>query len=73
MIIIEQYKIIHVKEHYEVVDKRNYFVTSADTYGEAQREIDAIEDAEYVPSSTRGDYGPSNPWDAPGMSVSDFI
>lgn len=24
-------------------------------------------------SSTDGDYGPSNPWDAPGMSVSDFI
>ena len=26
-----------------------------------------------APSSTNGDYGPSNPWDAPGMSVSDFI
>jgi len=24
-------------------------------------------------SSTNGDYGPGNPWDAPGMSVSDFI
>ena len=24
-------------------------------------------------SSTGGDYGPANPWDAPGMSVSDFI
>ena len=24
-------------------------------------------------SSTAGDYGPSNPWDAPGMSVRDFI
>jgi hypothetical protein len=28
---------------------------------------------EYVPSSTNGDYSPSNPWDAPGMSISDFI
>ncbi len=28
---------------------------------------------EYIPSSTAGDYGPSNPWDAPGMSISDFI
>ena len=28
---------------------------------------------EYRPSSTNGDYGPSNPWDAPGMSVRDFI
>lgn len=26
-----------------------------------------------IPSSTAGDYGPSNPWDAPGMSISDFI
>lgn len=24
-------------------------------------------------SSTSGDYGPSNPWDAPGMKISDFI
>ena len=31
------------------------------------------EDDEYVPSSTNGDYSPSNPWDAPGMSISDFI
>ncbi len=32
-----------------------------------------IEDHYYTPSSTAGDYGPSNPWEAPGMSVSDFI
>ena len=31
------------------------------------------EDEEYVPSSSNGDYSPSNPWDDPGMSVSDFI
>jgi len=24
-------------------------------------------------SATRGDYGPSNPWNAPGMSIHDFI
>lgn len=23
--------------------------------------------------SCTGDYGPSNPWDAPGMSISDFL
>ena len=28
---------------------------------------------EYVPSAENGDYGPSNPWDAPGMSIRDFI
>ena len=26
-----------------------------------------------APSSTGGDYSPSHPWDAPGMSASDFI
>lgn len=31
------------------------------------------EDEEYVPSSSNGDYSPSNPWDAPGMSIHDFI
>ena len=31
------------------------------------------DDEPYTRSSTYGDYGPSNPWDAPGMSVSDFI
>lgn len=28
---------------------------------------------EYTPSSTNGDYSPSDPWNAPGMKVSDFI
>ena len=31
------------------------------------------EDEEYTPSSENGDYSPSNPWDAPGMKISDFI
>lgn len=26
-----------------------------------------------IPSSTAGDYSPSHPWDAPGMSIKDFI
>lgn len=30
-------------------------------------------DEEYIPSASARDYGPSNPWDAPGMSVSDFL
>ena len=30
-------------------------------------------DDDYCPSSSSRDYGPSNPWDAPGMSISDFI
>ena len=30
-------------------------------------------DEEYIPSAENGDYSPSNPWDAPGMRMSDFI
>ena len=28
---------------------------------------------DYTPSAENGDYSPSNPWDAPGMRMSDFI
>jgi hypothetical protein len=34
---------------------------------------EVIEDEEYVPSAENGDYSPSNPWDAPGMNIWDFI
>ena len=30
-------------------------------------------DDHMAPSSTGSDYGPANPWDAPGMSASDFM
>ena len=30
-------------------------------------------DDEYTPSATGGDYSPSSPWNAPGMSIHDFI
>lgn len=45
-------------------------------YGETCRVYCGLgvdEDEEYIPSSENGDYSPSNPWDAPGMSISDFI
>ena len=36
-------------------------------------ELDEDDDNEhYVRSSTNGDYGPSNPWDAPGCSIDMF-
>ena len=35
--------------------------------------IDEDADHHTAPSSIGGDYGPSHPWDAPGMSASDFI
>lgn len=28
---------------------------------------------QYTPSCTAHDYSPANPWDAPGMCISDFI
>ena len=31
------------------------------------------DDEHYCPSATSGDYGPSCPWNAPGMSIKDFI
>lgn len=31
------------------------------------------DDDDYTPSAEHGDYSPSNPWDAPGMRMSDFI
>ena len=32
-----------------------------------------FEDDDYCPSATAGDYSPSSPWNAPGMSIRDFI
>ena len=34
---------------------------------------DDDDDEYYTPSATARDYSPSNPWDAPGMSIRDFI
>ena len=36
-------------------------------------ETESDEDDEYIPSSENGDYSPSCPWNAPGMSIKDFI
>jgi len=36
-------------------------------------EIEDEEDVHEYTSATSGDYGPSSPWNAPGMSVSNFI
>lgn len=30
-------------------------------------------DDDYIPSSTNGDYSPSDPWNAPGNCIADFI
>ena len=36
-------------------------------------EADSEDDEHEHTSATEGDYSPSNPWDAPGMNVRDFI
>ena len=44
------------------------------TEAEAEEEFDELAYAEHLYcSADDGDYGPGNPWDAPGMCVSDFI
>lgn len=42
---------------------------------ESRVEAEGLEEQEdyYCPSATGRDYSPSNPWNAPGMSVRDFI
>ena len=41
---------------------------------EKQKDDDVSdEEVHYSSSSTAGDYSPSHPWDAPGMSIKDFI
>ena len=57
-------------------DCRNFCGLGVDEDGEEEEaDIDdwGRDEIEYVKSSSNGDYGPSNPWDAPGMSVKDFI
>lgn len=49
-------------------------VTFEESYYDTSNETNLAEEKEhYTPSSTAGDYGPSNPWQAPGMSERDFF
>ena len=40
---------------------------------EAEELYKELYDDRYCPSCTAGDYGPGNPWDAPGMNIRDFM
>ena len=40
---------------------------------EAELLYQELHDNHYCPSCTAGDYSPGNPWNAPGMSIHDFI
>lgn len=39
----------------------------------AKEYAEEYEEEPYISSCTAGDYSPSHPWDAPGMSISDFM
>ena len=61
--------------HY-MVDVSDLFNTEAEYFGldmERYRAAIGEDVGRSAPSSTGGDYGSANPWDAPGMSASDFI
>lgn len=44
-----------------------------ENYGSELEEVWEENSYEDYTSSTSGDYSPSNPWDAPGMSIRDFL
>ncbi len=55
---------------YEMSDDTKKTAANCSRYKKEEKNED---EEEYCPSSSAGDYSPSCPWNAPGMSVSDFI
>ena len=51
----------------------NHEIPSCCSLAEFAEMMDDDEEEYEHTSSTHGDYSPSNPWDAPGMSISDFL
>ena len=56
-------------------DACDLYETIAELIAQDSFEIDSEEplDDECTPPASAGDYSPGNPWDAPGMSIGDFI
>lgn len=54
-------------------DEKAWEVQKKERIEKAKEEELQHKEEEDTPSSSFGDYGPGNPWDAPGMSVSDFV
>lgn len=76
--------VIFEDERYNVVDvdyngmllidkKAQYTDTTAVSVSSIDDLMEDSEDEYYTSSCTEHDYGPGNPWDAPGMSIHDFI
>lgn len=63
-------------QYYSIEQLENYiehFYDPAPTSESSYDEDYTDEDEYYTPSCTCHDYSPSNPWDAPGMGIYDFI
>ena len=58
---------------YELAETEEDEIREASTCGKYEEGDPDDDDRDYCPSATAGDYGPGNPWAAPGMSVRDFI
>lgn len=54
-------------------DVKSLEITVLEDEADKEQEYSEIGDYHYIPSATAGDYSPSHPWDAPGMSIHDFI
>lgn len=57
----------------EVLDEWIESLKNPEPESEFTDEPEYIEQENYYTSCTARDYSPSNPWDAPGMSIRDFI
>ena len=61
-------------EHYEMTENdQDEIERAADCELYKEGIPDCISGGNYSQSSTNSDYSPGNPWDAPGMSIKDFI
>jgi len=59
---------------YEMTTTEEEEIKEAATCGKYEEGTpDCLLDDDYCPSATAGDYSPSSPWNAPGMSIHDFI
>ena len=56
------------------IDEWIEYLKNPEPEPEFEEEPECIDlEERYTPSCTAHDYSPSNPWDAPGMCISDFI
>ena len=73
IVCVEAWEDAEVNEVKEYIIDDTPYVYIGDDLENLSYELSLEEDEEYIPSAENGDYSPSNPWDAPGMKMSDFI